>query len=59
MRLPPFREIVGGVMALAGLLTLAYLAVSRQEEAAIGAIVLLIGQASGYVYRGRVAEPKP
>ena len=46
-------------MALAGLLTLAYLAVSRQEEAAIGAIVLLIGQASGYVYRGRVAEPKP
>lgn len=58
MRFPPFREIVGGTMAVSGLLALIYLATVLKSDAATGALVTLVAGASGWLYRGRVADPR-
>ena len=58
MRFPPFRELVGGTMAVLGLVALIYLAAVLKSAEATGALVTLVAGASGWLYRGRVADPR-
>lgn len=54
---PSFNDIVGAVLATAGLALLGYLAVAFQSEQAEGALISLLSAAVGYLYRGRVQAP--
>ena len=54
---PAFNDIVGAVLATAGLTLLGYLAVAFQSEQAEGALISLLSAAVGYIYRGRVQAP--
>lgn len=54
---PTFNDLVGAVLATAGLVLLGYLAVAFQSEQAEGALISLLSAAVGYIYRGRVQAP--
>lgn len=56
---PAFNDVVGAVLATAGLTLLGYLAVAFQSEQAEGALISLLSAAVGYLYRGRVQAPDP
>ncbi len=53
---PTFNDVVGAVLAVAGLAVLAYLAIAFQSEQAEGALISLMAAAVGYLYRGRVEK---
>lgn len=54
---PAFNDLVGAILATAGLILLGYLAVAFQSEQAEGALISLLSAAVGYIYRGRVQSP--
>jgi hypothetical protein len=51
------REITAGLMTLAAVCAIVYLAVVRGDAAAVGALISVTSAAVGYLFRGRLQEP--
>lgn len=54
---PSFTDLVGAVVAIGGVGVVSYLAISGSEQAA-GAIVALVAAATGWLFRGRLEQPR-
>lgn len=54
---PSFTDLVGAIVAIGGVGVVAYLAINGSEQAA-GAIVALVAAATGWLFRGRLEQPR-
>ena len=54
-----FGELTGGLMALAAMGAVAYLAVMGGSEQALGALIAVVAGGVGYFLRARVQPPGP
>ena len=53
-----FGEVVGAVMGLVAVFVVAYASVVQFSEAAMTALVALVGTAAGYFLRAKLEPPK-
>jgi hypothetical protein len=59
---PPFESAVRALVFLVALIIAGYLAIASHSQQAEGAVLLLLGTASSFMFRGRVekqATPSP
>lgn len=54
---PTFTDLVGALVAIGGVVIVGYLAVTGSEQAG-GAIVALVAAATGWLFRGRLEQPR-
>jgi len=57
--MPTFGELVGGLMVIAAMGTVAYLAIMGNSEQALGALIAVVAGGVSYFLRAKVQTPNP